>query len=48
MRLFDDDAGTMNRSVSGGSVLVVSQFTLYGDTRPATPGASPLGPARGA
>ena len=34
LRVFDDDAGVMNRSVleSGGSVLVVSQFTLYGDT----------------
>ena len=32
---FDDDDGAMNRSVAevGGSVLVVSQFTLYGDTR---------------
>jgi D-aminoacyl-tRNA deacylase len=34
LRVFDDDAGVMNRSVleSGGAVLVVSQFTLYGDT----------------
>ena len=34
LRICDDDAGVMNRSVAetGGSVLVVSQFTLYGDT----------------
>jgi D-tyrosyl-tRNA(Tyr) deacylase len=33
LRVFDDDAGVMNRSVAdtGGAVLVVSQFTLYGD-----------------
>ena len=35
LRVFDDDAGFMNVPVSdaGGEVLVVSQFTLYGDTR---------------
>ena len=34
LRVMDDDDGVMNRSVaeSGGQVLVVSQFTLYGDT----------------
>ncbi|MDR7484200.1 MAG: D-aminoacyl-tRNA deacylase [Armatimonadota bacterium] len=33
LRIFDDDAGRLNRSVldAGGAVLVVSQFTLYGD-----------------
>ncbi len=34
LRVFDDDDGLMNRSVAEttGEVLVVSQFTLYGDT----------------
>ena len=34
LRVFDDDAGFMNVPVAeaGGEVLVISQFTLYGDT----------------
>ena len=34
LRVMDDDAGVMNRSVADTTraVLVVSQFTLYGDT----------------
>jgi D-tyrosyl-tRNA(Tyr) deacylase len=35
LRLFDDEAGRMNRSLTdvGGGVLVVPQFTLYADAR---------------
>jgi len=35
LRIFPDDEGRMNRSVveAAGEVLVVSQFTLYGDVR---------------
>jgi D-tyrosyl-tRNA(Tyr) deacylase len=35
LRIFEDDAGLTNRSLleTGGEALVVSQFTLYADTR---------------
>ena len=52
LRIFNDEAGKMNRSLldTGGSLLVVSQFTLYGDTRrgrrPSFDGAAPPEQAR--
>lgn len=35
LRIFEDDHGNMGKSCadSGGQLLIVSQFTLYGDTR---------------
>jgi D-tyrosyl-tRNA(Tyr) deacylase len=47
LRVFDDETGVMNRSLldSGGAALVVSQFTLYGDTsRGRRPSWSPAAP----
>ncbi len=52
LRLFADDEGRMNRSAReiGGELLIVSQFTLYGDAsrgrRPSFAGAAPPAAAR--
>jgi D-tyrosyl-tRNA(Tyr) deacylase len=52
LRIFDDESGRMNRSLLdvGGELLVVSQFTLYGDTqkgrRPSWDEAAPADLAR--
>src|SRR6202158_3998736 len=51
-RIFDDEAGVMNRSVrdNGGEILAVSQFTLHASTkkgaRPSYSGAAPPEVAR--
>jgi D-aminoacyl-tRNA deacylase len=52
LRVFPDEAGRMNRSIIevGGEILVVSQFTLYGDCkrgrRPSFDEAAPVERAR--
>ena len=52
LRIFDDAEGRMNESIQtvGGDMLVVSQFTLYGEcrkgNRPSYIQAAPSGPAR--
>ena len=42
LRIFEDENGKMNRNLEqvGGSILVVSQFTLYADTSSRRPGFS--------
>ena len=42
LRVFSDEAGKMNRALAevGGSVLVISQFTLFADLKKRRPGFS--------
>lgn len=53
LRVFEDEGGKMNRSLGdvGGEILVVPNFTLYGDTRkgrrPSWVAAAPPGVAEG-
>jgi D-aminoacyl-tRNA deacylase len=53
LRVFEDEQGKMNRSLAevGGQILVVPQFTLYGDVRkgrrPSWDGAAPPEVAEG-
>ena len=46
LRVFEDENGKMNRNLGsvGGSLLVVSQFTLYADTSSRRPGFSHAAP----
>lgn len=46
LRVFEDEAGRMNKDIGAacGSILVVSQFTLYADLRSRRPGFSHAAP----